>query len=170
MRTTSAALPYLLQKFDLPIYGTRLTCGLIKNKLEEFGLAGKTKFVEIVPRQKYQAGLLHGGAHPCQPLHPGRGGLCHRQPGGHHHPDRRLQDRLHPAGRRRPPTWPRSAEYGQKGVLALLSDSTNAERPGFTATEQKVAAGVRSLFCPRPEQAHHHCDLRLQHLPHAADH
>ena len=38
------------------------------------------------------------------------------------------------------------SEYGQKGVLALLSDSTNAERPGFTATEQKVAAGVRSLF------------------------
>ncbi len=38
------------------------------------------------------------------------------------------------------------AEYGQRGVLALLSDSTNAERPGFTATEQKVAAGVRSLF------------------------
>ena len=38
------------------------------------------------------------------------------------------------------------SEYGQRGVLALLSDSTNAERPGFTATEQKVAAGVRSLF------------------------
>ena len=38
------------------------------------------------------------------------------------------------------------SEYGQKGVLALLSDSTNAERAGFTATEQKVAAGVRNLF------------------------
>ena len=35
------SIPYLLQKFDLPIYGTRLTCGLIRNKLEEFGLAGK---------------------------------------------------------------------------------------------------------------------------------
>lgn len=43
------SIPYLLQKFDLPIYGTRLTCGLIRNKLEEFGLAGKTKFVEITP-------------------------------------------------------------------------------------------------------------------------
>src|SRR5699024_183979 len=38
------------------------------------------------------------------------------------------------------------AEYGRRGVLALLSDSTNAERPGFTATEQKVAAGVHNLF------------------------
>ena len=45
------SIPYLLQKFDLPIYGTRLTCGLIKNKLEEFGLAGRTKFVEITPKR-----------------------------------------------------------------------------------------------------------------------
>ncbi len=46
------SIPYLLQKFDLPIYGTRLTCGLIRNKLEEFGLAGKTKFVEITPSRR----------------------------------------------------------------------------------------------------------------------
>ena len=50
------SIPYLLQKFDLPIYGTRLTCGLIRNKLEEFGLAGKTKFVEITPKQKIKLG------------------------------------------------------------------------------------------------------------------
>jgi len=37
------SIPYLLQKISLPVYGTRLTCGLIKNKLEEFGLAGKTR-------------------------------------------------------------------------------------------------------------------------------
>ena len=41
---------------------------------------------------------------------------------------------------------PTIAEYGRKGVLALLADSTNAERPGFTATEQTVAEGVRRLF------------------------
>lgn len=44
------SIPYLLQKISLPVYGTRLTCGLIKNKLEEFGLAGKTKFVEKIGR------------------------------------------------------------------------------------------------------------------------
>ena len=49
------SIPYLLQKLDLPIYGTRLTCGLIRNKLEEFGLAGRTKFVEITPRQKIRS-------------------------------------------------------------------------------------------------------------------
>lgn len=84
------SIPYLLQKISLPVYGTRLTCGLIKNKLEEFGLAGKTKFVEIVPRAKAQAGLLYRGAYPCQPLHPGCRGFCYRQPRRYHHPDRRL--------------------------------------------------------------------------------
>ena len=52
------SIPYLLQKLDLPIYGTRLTCGLIRNKLEEFGLAGRTKFVEITPRQKIKLGCF----------------------------------------------------------------------------------------------------------------
>lgn len=46
------SIPYLLQQMDLPIYGTRLTCGLIRNKLEEFGLAGRTKFVEICPAKR----------------------------------------------------------------------------------------------------------------------
>ena len=58
------SIPYLLQKFSLPVYGTRLTCGLIKNKLEEFGLAGKTKFVEIVPRQKIKLGCF-----TVEPIH-----------------------------------------------------------------------------------------------------
>ena len=64
---------------------------------------------------------------------------------------------------------PTIAEYGRKGVLALLADSTNAERPGFTATEQTVAEGVRRLFA-KGGQAPHHCgNLCLQHLPRAAD-
>lgn len=43
------SIPYLLQKMDLPVYGTKLTLGLIRNKLEEFNLAGRTHFVEITP-------------------------------------------------------------------------------------------------------------------------
>ena len=153
------SIPYLLQKFDLPIYGTRLTCGLIRNKLEEFGLAGKTKFVEITPKQKIKLGCF-----TVEPIHvnhsiPDSVAFAIDSPAGTiiqtgdfkidytplacgvtDHPDRRLQDRLHPAD------LTTLSEYGQKGVLALLSDSTNAERPGFTATEQKVAAGVRNLF------------------------
>lgn len=52
------SIPYLLQKLDLPVYGTKLTLGLIRNKLEEFNLAGRTRFVEIVPKQKIRLGCF----------------------------------------------------------------------------------------------------------------
>ena len=139
------SIPYLLQKFDLPIYGTRLTCGLIKNKLEEFGLAGKTKFVEIVPRQKIKLGCF-----TVEPIHvnhsiPDAVAFAIDSPAGTiiQTGDFKIDYTPLACGVTDLSTL---SEYGQRGVLALLSDSTNAERPGFTATEQKVAAGVRSLF------------------------
>ena len=58
------SIPYLLQKIDLPVYGTRLTIGLIRNKLEEFNLAGRTRFVEITPKQKLQLGCF-----TVEPIH-----------------------------------------------------------------------------------------------------
>ena len=138
------SIPYLLQKFDLPIYGTRLTCG-IRNKLEEFGLAGKTKFVEITPRQKLKLGCF-----TVEPIHvnhsiPDAVAFAIDSPAGTiiQTGDFKIDYTPLACG---PTDLATLSEYGQKGVLALLSDSTNAERPGFTATEQKVAAGVRSLF------------------------
>ena len=63
------------------------------------------------------------------------------------------------------------AEYGRRGVLALLADSTNAERPGFTATEQTVAEGRAQPVCTGAEKPpHHRGNLCFQHLPHPADH
>ena len=139
------SIPYLLQKFDLPIYGTRLTCGLIRNKLEEFGLAGKTKFVEITPKQKIKLGCF-----TVEPIHvnhsiPDAVAFAIDSPAGTiiQTGDFKIDYTPLACGVTDLSTL---AEYGQRGVLALLSDSTNAERPGFTATEQKVAAGVRSLF------------------------
>ena len=139
------SIPYLLQKLDLPIYGTRLTCGLIRNKLEEFGLAGKTKFVEITPRQKLKLGCF-----TVEPIHvnhsiPDAVAFAIDSPAGTiiQTGDFKIDYTPLACG---PTDLATLSEYGQKGVLALLSDSTNAERPGFTATEQKVADGVRSLF------------------------
>ena len=139
------SIPYLLQKFDLPIYGTRLTCGLIRNKLEEFGLAGKTKFVEITPKQKIKLGCF-----TVEPIHvnhsiPDAVAFAIDSPAGTiiQTGDFKIDYTPLACGVTDLTTL---SEYGQKGVLALLSDSTNAERPGFTATEQKVAAGVRNLF------------------------
>ena len=139
------SIPYLLQKLDLPIYGTRLTCGLIRNKLEEFGLAGKTKFVEITPRQKIKLGCF-----TIEPIHvnhsiPDAVAFAIDSPAGTiiQTGDFKIDYTPLACGVTDLSTL---AEYGQHGVLALLSDSTNSERPGFTATEQKVAAGVRNLF------------------------
>ena len=139
------SIPYLLQKLDLPIYGTRLTCGLIRNKLEEFGLAGRTKFVEITPRQKIKLGCF-----TIEPIHvnhsiPDAVAFAIDSPAGTiiQTGDFKIDYTPLACGVTDLSTL---AEYGQRGVLALLSDSTNSERPGFTATEQKVAAGVRNLF------------------------
>ena len=139
------SIPYLLQKLDLPIYGTRLTCGLIRNKLEEFGLAGKTRFVEILPRRKVKLGCF-----TIEPIHvnhsiPDAVAFAIDSPAGTiiQTGDFKIDYTPLACG---PTDLDTLAAYGQKGVLALLSDSTNAERPGFTATEQKVAAGVHNLF------------------------
>ena len=139
------SIPYLLQKMDLPVYGTRLTLGLIRNKLEEFNLAGKTRFVEIVPRQKLQLGCF-----TVEPIHvnhsiPDAVAFAIESPAGVviQTGDFKIDYTPLACG---PTDLTTLAEYGRKGVLALLSDSTNAERSGFTATEQKVAAGVHNLF------------------------
>ena len=139
------SIPYLLQKFDLPIYGTRLTCGLIRNKLEEFGLAGKTKFVEITPKQKIKLGCFTVESIHVNHSIPDSVAFAIDSPAGTiiQTGDFKIDYTPLACGVTDLTTL---SEYGQKGVLALLSDSTNAERPGFTATEQKVAAGVRNLF------------------------
>ena len=138
-------LPYLLKKFNVPIYTARLTIGLIKNKLEEHGLASSAIFHEIRPRQKVKLGCF-----TVEPIHV-----------NHSIPDALAFAIECPAGivlqtgNFKIDYTPLAdavtdlstiAEYGRRGVLALLSDSTNAERPGFTATEQTVAEGVRALF------------------------
>ena len=139
------SLPYLLKKFNVPIYTARLTIGLIKNKLEEHGLASSAEFHEIRPRQKVRLGCF-----TVEPIHvnhsiPDAVAFAIDSPAGTiiQTGDFKIDYTPLACG---PTDLATLSEYGQKGVLALLSDSTNAERPGFTATEQKVAAGVRSLF------------------------
>src|SRR5699024_2146274 len=139
-------LPYLLKKFNVPIYAARLTIGLIKNKLEEHGLASSTTFVEIRPRQKVRLGCF-----TVEPIHvnhsiPDALAFAIECPAGIviHTGDFKID--YTPLSGAAVTDLSTIAEYGRRGVLALLADSTNAERPGFTATEQTVAEGVRSLF------------------------
>ncbi len=139
------SLPYLLKQCNLPVYATRLTIGLIKNKLEEHNLLGSVKLVEISPKRKFKLGCF-----TIEPIHvnhsiPDAVGFAIDSPAGTviHTGDFKIDYTPLSDG---PTDLATIAEYGKKGVLAVLSDSTNAERAGFTATEFKVAQTVRELF------------------------
>ena len=139
------ALPYVLRSFQAPIYATRMTLGLVGLKLEEHKLLDSTKLVtceagDIVKAGKFSVEFIH-----ANPSIADAGSFAIKCPVGTviHTGDFKIDYTPLACGVTDLSTL---SEYGQRGVLALLSDSTNAERPGFTATEQKVAAGVRSLF------------------------
>lgn len=139
------ALPYLLKKVSLPVYATRLTIGLIKNKLEEHGLLRSTKLVEITPKRKFRLGCF-----TVEPIHvnhsiPDAVGFAIECPAGIilQTGDFKVDYTPISGG---PTDLVTIGEYGKKGVLALLSDSTNSERPGFTSTELKVGQSFATLF------------------------
>ena len=138
-------LAFLLKRINVPIYATKLTIGLIQGKLKEHGLLNKAKLVEIRPRDNITLGAFNIEFIHVNHSIPDAVAFAIDSPAGTiiQTGDFKIDYTPLACGVTDLTTL---SEYGQKGVLALLSDSTNAERPGFTATEQKVAAGVRSLF------------------------
>ncbi len=145
------ALPYFLREINLPVYATRLTLGLIGNKLEEHGLASSVETHELVCRQKLQLGCFT--LDPINVNHsiPDALAFAIECPAGvvMHTGDWKID--YTPAGGK---TFDLAAfaEYGEKGVLALLSDSTNSERAGHSASESSVNAGLAALFSRADKQ------------------
>ena len=147
------SVPYFLKKINVPIYATKLTVGLIKNKLDEHKLTKTTKLVEVTQGQTIKLGknfkvefirsshsipdsvmlaittpigtILHTGDFKVDftPI------------------DGKIMD------------FGRIAELGNKGILALMSDSTNSERKGFTMSERSVGEVFDKLFL--------HCTKRI---------
>lgn len=138
-------IPYLLKKFNIPIYSTRLTIGLIKGKLKEHGLLNKAKLHEINPSDVVKLGKFSVEFIHVNHSIPDAVGLAISSPMGVivHTGDFKIDttpvdgDMIN---------IPRFAEYGTKGVLALFQDSTNAERPGYTMSEKKVGQSFLNLF------------------------
>ena len=138
-------IPYLLKKINVPIYSTRLTIGLIKGKLKEHGLLDKAKLHEVNPSDKIKLGKFTVEFIHVNHSIPDAVGLAVSCQGGAiiHTGDFKIDttpvdgDMIN---------LPRFAEYGSKGVLALLQDSTNAERPGYTMSEKKVGESFLNLF------------------------
>ena len=139
------AIPYLLRNFNLPIYATKLTIGLIEGKLKEHRLLGNAKLNVVkagdtVNLGKFSVEFIHVN-HSI----PDAVGFAIKCAGGTvvHTGDFKIDttpidDRVIDIGR--------FAELGKEGVLALLADSTNAERPGYTASEKLVGESLSNLF------------------------
>ena len=140
------SVPYFLKQVNTPIYGTKLTLGLIKNKLDEHNLVESTKLNEVNPGQTVKIGKFFK-VEFIQSSHsiPDSVMLAIKTPVGTiiHTGDFKV-DFTPMDGKLM--DFSRLAELGNEGVLALMSDSTNAERKGFTMSESTVGEVFDKLF------------------------
>lgn len=146
------AIPYLLKQIDIPIYATKLTIGLISNKLEEHGLLRKTKLHTVKQGETINFGKMQVEfIRSCHSI-PDAVALAIHTPVGTviHTGDFKVD--YTPIDDERM-DFGRLAELGNKGVLALMSDSTNSERKGFTMSESSVGEVFDRLFL--------HCTKRI---------
>lgn len=138
-------LPYLLKVLNVPVYGTKLTIGLIQGKLREHGLLNSASLNVIKPGDEITLGGFTVEAIHVNHSIPDALGLAIRCEGGTivHTGDFKIDTTPIDGGMM---DLGRLAEIGQEGVLCLMSDSTNAERPGFTESERKVGESFETLF------------------------
>ncbi|MGO4183701.1 ribonuclease J [Paenibacillus sp. MCAF9] len=138
-------IPYILKQLNIPVYGTRLTLGLIKGKLNEHRLKGalfheiKTdSFIELGRSFQLSFFRTNHSIPDCV-------GIVLQTPEGTvvHTGDFKFD--LSPSNKQFPDIH-RMAKIGEAGVLALLSESTNAERPGFTPSERVVGEKIADAF------------------------
>ena len=139
------SIPYVLKQVDMPIYATRLTVGLIQNKLEEHKLLRKTRLHTVEQGQTINFGKMQvefiRSSHSIPDsvmlaIHTPVGTVMHT--GDFKIDFTPIDDQLMDFGR--------IAEIGNQGVLALLSDSTNSERKGYTMSESSVGEVFDRLF------------------------
>jgi ribonuclease J len=140
----TGALPFLLKDVNAPVYGTRLTLGLIKNKLSEHHLK-KVKLKEIKAGQKVDLGVFRVKfVHVSHSVPDGVGLIIETPMGVIVHSGDFKFDQTPVDGR--VTDFREFAMIGEKRVLALLSDSTNAETAGFTLPEKTVGDKLDEIF------------------------
>ena len=138
-------LAYLLKKVNAPVYGTKLTLALVDSKLKEHGMSEKVSLNVIEPKKNVKAGCMTIEFINVNHSIPDSIGMAIHTPAGVivHTGDFKVDYTPINGGII---DLARFGELGSKGVLALMSDSTNAERPGFTATERKIGDSFDKLF------------------------
>lgn len=139
------SLPYLLKEVNVPLYGTRLTLGLVEGKLKEHGLLSRAKLNVISPGDMVKMGCMSVEAIRVNHSIPDAVAFAVHTPAGVivHTGDFKIdynpiEGEVIDLGR--------FGELGKQGVLALLQDSTNAEKPGSTPSESKVGESFTTLF------------------------
>ena len=139
------AIPYLLKQINVPVYGTRLTLGILENKLAEHKLLSSRTMVTVEAGTKLNLGVFkvefirvnHSIADACC--------IAIKTPVGTilHSGDFKLD--VSPIGGEMMDLT-RIGEYGREGVLLLMCESTNVDHPGFTPSERKVGSSLDSIF------------------------
>ncbi len=139
------AIPYVLKEFNVPVFGTKLTLGILKNKLTEHGILNSTKLNVINPGEIFKLGDFkiefirsnHSIADAVAvALHTPAGIVLHT--GDFKIDSTPINGEMIDLGR--------IGELGKKGILLLMSDSTNAERRGYTMSERTVGATFDHVF------------------------
>ncbi|MBI1910750.1 MAG: ribonuclease J [Deltaproteobacteria bacterium] len=141
----TGALPFVLREINAPIYATALTIGLIEEKLIEFDMLKSTTFETVRPRDRVVIGpfdvefirVSHSIVDGC--------GLAIRTPEGVivHTGDFKM-DQTPVDGEVM--DYARFSEYGENGVLAFMSDSTNVEKEGYTLSEKEIGYNLEEIF------------------------
>ncbi len=138
-------LPWILSELNVPVYGTEFTLAYVEGKLEEHALLDDTELIEITPGSKFSL-----GAFTVEPIRVTHSlvdcvALAIETPIGVvvHTGDFKI-DLSPPDGKAF--DLHRFAEYGKRGVLALLQDSTNVDRPGYTPSEWSVKPRLDEIF------------------------
>ncbi len=139
------ALPYVLRQLNVPVYGTKLTLGIVETKLKEHGLLSSTELIRVKPRDVIKLNSVsvefiktnHSIADSVAiAIHTPLGVVLHT---GDFKIDYTPIDG-------EPMDFGRFAEIGKRGVLAMMADSTNVEKPGYTMSEKVVGESFARLF------------------------
>lgn len=139
------SLAYLLKKVNVPVYGTRLTLGLVEGKLREHGILASAKLITVKPGDTVKLGCMSAEFIRVNHSIPDACAIAVHTPAGVvvHTGDFKIDYTPIEGGII---DLARFGELGNKGVLALLSESTNAERPGYTMSERTVGNSFKNIF------------------------
>jgi ribonuclease J len=146
----TGGLAFLLRDFPVDVYGSELTLGLAKNRVDEAGMASRVTWIPVRDGERRRIGPCDVEFIPVTHSVPQAFATAFFTPHGVllHSGDFKID--LHPVDGRRTDLGRIGAIANEPGIRLLLADSTNAEEPGFTASESTVGVTLRKVFLERP--------------------